>query len=97
MIFFTSDLHFEHKNICLDQGDESYTQRHLVWGNDTHAMTLGLIENYRSVITEDDTVYFLGDVVMGKIAESLPLVSQLPGHKKLNESTSRWKEVNSAL
>ena len=75
-VFITSDLHFMHQNIV------QYTERHERW-DATEEMTEGLIANWNSVVTPDDTVWVIGDVVMGKIAESLPLVSELNGHKFL--------------
>ena len=101
MIYFRSDDHLMHRNICLDQGDKSYTQRHKVWGDSTEDMTYGLIENHNSVVEDEDMVYFLGDVVMGKVAESLPLLSLMKGRKRLilgnhdrphpcNKKTGNW-------
>ena len=42
-----------------------------------------LITTHNERVGVDDFVWFLGDVAMGKIAESLPLVAQMHGRKGL--------------
>lgn len=74
-IFFVSDTHFGHSNIL-----------HLGHGRpfdsiEEHNETL--IDNWNSVVKSSDDVYHLGDVALGKIAESLPLVNRLNGYKML--------------
>jgi calcineurin-like phosphoesterase family protein len=69
--WFTSDLHFFHENI-LKYG------RNVHW--DTVAeMNSALINNWNSLVQTEDTVYLLGDVVMGPRQENLPIVSRLNG------------------
>ena len=46
-------------------------------------MREGLVENWNNVVTPDDVVYILGDVVMGKRAENLPVLNDLNGYKVL--------------
>jgi calcineurin-like phosphoesterase family protein len=46
-------------------------------------MNESLIHNWNEVVDENDYVYVLGDVAMGKIAETLPLVGRLNGIKFL--------------
>ena len=53
MIYFTADLHFGDEKII------SLTQRPF---RDVKAMNEQLIENYNSFITDNDTIYSLGDV-----------------------------------
>lgn len=72
--WFTSDTHFSHKNII------KYCDRPFA---DVHEMNEAIIDNWNSVVSADDTVFHLGDVAMGPIAESLPLVSRLNGYKIL--------------
>jgi len=52
MIYFTSDLHFNHANII------GYCNRPF---NSLHEMHSSLINNWNGVVTKDDTVYMLGD------------------------------------
>jgi len=50
-----------------------------------------LIANWNDVVGHDDTVMILGDLVMGTIAETLPLISRLNGHKSLIAGNhDRW-------
>lgn len=74
MIYFTSDLHFGHKNII------EYCNRPF---SSVERMNDCLVDNWNALVEEDDLVYVLGDVAMGKIAETLPIVSQLKGYKIL--------------
>lgn len=91
-IWFTSDLHFDHANII------EYTGR--PWGS-VSEMNEAIIQNFNSVVRNNDEVHILGDVCMGKIADSLPLVGRLNGKKSLklgnhdrpfpaNKKSSEW-------
>lgn len=74
-IYVTSDTHFNHNKdfIYAARGFSSVEEM-----NDT------IIKNWNSVVTDEDTVYMLGDVVMGEnLEEGLKLVSQLKGKKFL--------------
>jgi calcineurin-like phosphoesterase family protein len=71
--FITSDLHLGHVNILKYQRSNFFA--------DLHHMQEGFTANWNSVISDDDTVYVLGDVVMGKRSESLPLLDRLNGRK----------------
>lgn len=73
-MWFTSDLHFGHVNII------TYCGRPYA---DVAEMNEGLIENWNECVTPTDTVWVLGDVAMGHIADSLPLVQRLHGTKLL--------------
>lgn len=57
MIYFISDFHFNHKNII------QYSNRPF---EDLEIMENELINNYNSIVTNEDIVYFLGDFSMGK-------------------------------
>lgn len=74
MIWFTADLHFGHANI-IDYCDRPFA--------DVDEMNAELINHWNEVVEPDDVVWVLGDVAMGKIADTLPLVSRLHGHKHL--------------
>lgn len=56
MIYFTSDHHFEHQNII------SYCKRGYVSAQE---MNEDLIHKWNSIITNGDTVYYLGDFGLG--------------------------------
>lgn len=74
-IYVTSDTHFNHNKdfIYAARGFSSVEEM-----NDT------IIKNWNSVVTDEDTVYMLGDVVMGEnLEEGLKLVTQLKGKKFL--------------
>ena len=72
--FFTSDYHIGHKNI-LEYCRESF--------RDLDEMREMFISNHNNVVGPDDTVWMLGDVVMGPRAESLPHLARFNGHKHL--------------
>lgn len=72
--FFTSDIHFGHKNII------EYCGR--PWSN-IHDMNEGIIRNWNSVVAPNDNVYITGDVCMGKLQESIKNVKRLNGNKHL--------------
>jgi calcineurin-like phosphoesterase family protein len=72
--FFTSDHYFGHQNII------AYTNRPYA---SVDEMNLDLIARHNSVVKPDDVVFVLGDVCMGKLDDSLALVSLLNGTKYL--------------
>lgn len=73
-IFVTSDLHFNHKNII------KYENR--PWST-VEEMNNALVNNWNKVVSEEDTVYILGDVTMGSYEDIYNLLLQLKGHKIL--------------
>ena len=52
MIYFTSDTHFDHKNVL------SYSSRNF---HDVNEMNEKIIANWNSIVRSEDTVYHLGD------------------------------------
>ena len=70
-LFFTSDTHFDHKNIL------KYCKRPF---SSVEEMNQGLIDNWNSVVGKDDTVFHLGDVTFGGNTNLIKYVSQLNGH-----------------
>lgn len=72
--WFSSDLHLGHANIIR------YCDRPFA---DVDAMNRGLVERWNAVVAPADTVWVLGDVAMGRISESLPVVGSLNGTKHL--------------
>lgn len=88
--YFTSDLHFGHQNII------NFAYRPF---SSVEEMNRGLIERWNSVVTDDDYVWILGDLVMGKRDETLPLVAELKGTKYLipgNHDYCWWGNVTSS-
>ena len=72
--WFTADLHFGHENIIR------YCGRPFA---DADEMNGELIRRWNEVVADEDEVWVLGDVALGTIAETLPLVGRLAGHKLL--------------
>jgi len=72
--WFTSDLHFGHLNII------SYANRPF---DDVEEMNAGLRDRWNACVADDDEVWVLGDVAMGRISHTLPLVGGLNGRKLL--------------
>jgi calcineurin-like phosphoesterase family protein len=72
--WFTSDHHFGHANII------GYSDRPFA---DVEAMDVGLVAAWNAAVAPLDTVWVLGDMALGRIAESLALVGGLNGRKLL--------------
>jgi len=72
--FFCSDLHLSHARICELAGRPF---------DDTNHMNTELIRRWNERVAPDDTVYCLGDMVMGQREVTLPLLDRLMGHKIL--------------
>jgi calcineurin-like phosphoesterase family protein len=103
-MFFTSDMHFGHFNMTC--GPESKNLCNRPWET-VDEMNEALIENWNATVGPTDIVWVLGDAVMGKIADTLPLISRLNGRKALvygnhdrmfepkkrTEWTQKYKEV----
>ena len=77
MIFFTSDHHFYHENLFK----KYCPQRNKIWKN-IHEMNQGLIDRWNSVVSENDIVYYLGDIILGKrkVEELEFILDQLKGN-----------------
>ena len=69
-VWFTSDLHFWHKNIC------KYCNRPY---QSVEEMNEQIVKNWNSFIKEDDVVFLLGDIGFCGIEKLRPLMSQLNG------------------
>lgn len=69
-VFFTSDTHFGH-------------DRDFVWGvrgfKNVDEMNKEIVKRWNSVVKEEDTVYLLGDVMLGNNDESIKYLKQLNG------------------
>ena len=73
-IYFTSDLHLEHENII------KYCNRPF---RDKYHMNEVIIDNWNSIITEDDTVIIGGDFCLGGTSEWCYYLDRLNGSKIL--------------
>jgi calcineurin-like phosphoesterase family protein len=74
MIWFTSDLHFYHKNVI------AYCNRPFAC---VEEMNEDLIRRWNSIVNVDDTVYLLGDIAFCGPAKLRTIVSRLNGVKHL--------------
>lgn len=74
MIWFTSDTHFNHKNVI------SYCNR--PWAN-VDEMNEGLIKNWNERVGKCDHVYVLGDFHFGSTKKCKEILSRLKGYKIL--------------
>lgn len=99
MIYYTSDLHFSHNNII------QYCRRPFVDGDE---MNSEMIRRWNETVSDDDTIYYLGDFSLGKASEIESLVASLKGHKHLvygnhDQATlgkhrkAAWESVQSEL
>lgn len=73
-VWFTSDLHFWHKNIC------KYCNRPY---SNVEEMNETIIANWNSVVKDDDTVFVLGDLGFCGYEKLEPLMARLKGKKYL--------------
>jgi calcineurin-like phosphoesterase family protein len=76
-IWFTSDWHLGHARIAEFEPARS------VLGGTVEERDANLIERFNEVVRPGDSLYNLGDVSMGPIDYSLPLVGQINGRKRL--------------
>ena len=72
--WFTADLHLGHANII------GYCNRPFA---DAEAMNRSLVEGWNDAVGDGDTVWVLGDVALGRLSDTLALVSMLRGRKLL--------------
>jgi calcineurin-like phosphoesterase family protein len=73
-VWYSSDHHFGHARI-IELCDRPF--------RDVEHMDEELIARHNAMVAPEDTVWFLGDVALGKIRETLPLVSRMNGRKIL--------------
>ena len=77
MIYFTADTHYGHENI-IEYCNRPFTR--------LGKMEQTMVARYREVVTDDDTVYFLGDLTIKGPQHRGHLeyiLEQLPGQKHL--------------
>ncbi len=83
--FFTSDLHYGHKNII------QYSNRPF---NNVDEMDAALISNWNSVVPSDGVVFSLGDFAFCKIGRIVEILKQLNGTIVMvggNHDAEIWK------
>lgn len=92
MIWFTSDFHFNH--------DKEFIWKKRGFDN-VYDMNRHIVENFNSVVSVDDDVYILGDLMLGgpdKLDDGLKLIKQLKGHLHLvrgnHDTDNRWAAYN---
>lgn len=73
-VFFTSDLHFSHKNI-IRFDNRPFTS--------VEEMNETLIRNWNRKVKKDDLVYILGDISWGNDEETCAIFARLNGRKVL--------------
>lgn len=87
MIYVISDLHFGHDKPFI------YEKRGF---NSVEEMNTAIVERWNNIVTDEDTVIILGDVLMGKAEENIKYLFQLKGQKKIvigNHDTDRRCEM----
>lgn len=72
--YWTSDTHLGHRRI-IELCDRPFA--------DVEEMNREIIDRWNFIVQPDDEVWHLGDVALGTIAETLPLIGKLNGRKKL--------------
>lgn len=85
MRYWTSDLHLGHANIVRFCDRPYWAMREVgEYAPDVEAMNRDLIERINDTVGPGDELWLLGDVAMGKLAATLPLINTLhAGHKVL--------------
>ena len=78
-VFVISDTHFGHANILNFKGLDDKPLRVF---DDVHHMDEFMIEKWNSIVTPQDHVYHLGDVIV-KGKDCGKLLKRLNGHKRL--------------
>jgi calcineurin-like phosphoesterase family protein len=87
-VFFTSDTHFNHGNII------EYCQRPF---KNVDAMNEKIINNWNSVVGEDDIVFHLGDFCLGGSAEWNKVLDRLNGHIYLTYGNHDLKNIRQGV
>lgn len=94
-VFFTSDLHFGHKNI-IDYCNRPFSS--------VKDMDGALIQAWNARVSSEDTVFVLGDFAFESSARAQQALAQLQGEKILIRGNHDrvagvmgWKEIHDAL
>jgi calcineurin-like phosphoesterase family protein len=73
-IFYISDLHISHKN-CISFDNRPFTS--------TKDMDEAIIKNWNNTVTDEDTVYILGDMFWCNTQKAIEILKSLKGTKIL--------------
>lgn len=82
VVYMTSDWHLGHANCAKWRGFDN------VYHHDSTIM-----QNYADMVTNQDVVWFLGDILLGK--DSITAFRSLPGRKRIvlgNHDTDRFQK-----
>ena len=71
-IFFASDWHLFHNSVIKPEFDDRPF-------DNIHQMHDELVENWNSVVTNDDYVFYTGDLSFGSRNKTLPIIKELNG------------------
>jgi len=74
LIYYISDLHFGHKNVI------HFDTRPFA---DIEVMEEVMVRNWNEKVTDEDTVYVLGDAFWKNEENSISIINRLNGHKRL--------------
>ena len=81
-LWFTSDLHLNHRNICM--GESSWGEKESVRDFfSVRSMNDTIVGNINSVVAENDWLFMLGDVAFGDIPEIVDSLSQIKCRNKV--------------
>ena len=89
MIYFTADLHLDHNNVI------KYCDRPF---KNVKEMNEALITNWNNIVTDEDTIYILGDFCFGGSNRIKELIPQFNGRKifiRGNHDTRILSEIES--
>lgn len=87
-IYYISDTHFGHANI-INFDNRPY--------KDVNEMDEALINNWNNVVSNEDTVYILGDFCWLKEDKWIEYLNQLKGKKQLIRGNHDLKNMSTAL
>lgn len=89
MIYFTSDLHLNHKNILIYES----TSRPF---NTIEEMNQIIIDNINKIVKADDTLFILGDIFMGTRDKAYGWLEQIKCRNVTvvlgNHDSNKWKQ-----
>lgn len=88
MFYFTSDLHFDHKNII------KYCNRPF---ESVEKMNETIIENYNKRVRDKDICYILGDVMMYNTESARECLNRLNGYKYLVNGNHDFLKDNGTI
>ena len=74
MVYYTSDLHLFHKNVTME--GSNFNNGPFKTLDEMHEI---ILNNWNSVVHNNDDVYLLGDIVWKENDDAIALVSQLRG------------------